>query len=141
MTTIFADARKGLMVCDSKCTADSEWFPMTKVFRIGDELVGCAGSVREAVSWLRWYSDGKKGPRPKTVDGFNSLILRKDGLFAVSADAFEMLVERGYYGIGSGGGIAVGAFMAGADAKKAVEIACLIDANSGGDVIVHRLKS
>jgi hypothetical protein len=140
MTTILADAKKGVMVCDSKCTADAEWFPMTKVFRLGDELIGVAGNVREATGWLRWYSEGKKDRRPKPVDGFAAMILRNDGLYAVSADSFEMLIERGYYGIGSGGGIAVGAFMAGADAKKAVEIACRIDANSGGDVVVHKLK-
>jgi hypothetical protein len=140
MTTIFADAKTGVMVCDTKCTSDTEWFPMTKVFRVGDELIGLAGNVREATSWLRWYAEGKKSARPRG-DGFAALILRKDGLFAVSSDGFEMLIERGFYGIGSGGGIAVGAFMAGAAAKKAVEIACNIDANSGGDVLVHKLKA
>lgn len=140
MTTIFACAKAGVMVCDSRYTSDTEWFPMTKVFRVGDELIGLAGSVRDATSWLRWYVEGKKGQRPKG-DGFSALILRKDGLYAVSSDAFEMLIERGYYGIGSGGGIAVGAFMAGATVKKAVEIACKVDANSGGTVIVHKLKA
>lgn len=140
MTTILADAKRGIMVTDSRCTAESEWFPMTKVFRVRDELIGLAGNVKDAVAWLNWYSEGKKGNRPKG-DTFNALILRSEGLYAVSSDSFEMLIERGFYGIGSGGGIAVGAFMAGADAKKAVEIACRIDANSGGDVVVHKLKA
>jgi ATP-dependent protease HslVU (ClpYQ) peptidase subunit len=43
-------------------------------------------------------------------------------------------------GIGSGGSLALAAFLAGADAKKAVEIACTIDNLSGGKVYVHRLK-
>lgn len=140
MTTVFADAKTGVMVCDSKCSSDSEWFPMTKVYRVGDELIGLSGSVKDAMAWVRWYMEGKKDRRPK-VDSFTGLILRRDGLYCVSSDTFEMLIERGFYGIGSGGGIATGAFMAGAAPKKAVEIACDIDANSGGKVIVHKLKA
>jgi ATP-dependent protease HslVU (ClpYQ) peptidase subunit len=50
-------------------------------------------------------------------------------------------MDRGYMGIGSGGSLALAAFLAGADAKKAVEIACTIDNLSGGRVIVHKLRS
>lgn len=139
MTTVFASLKHGVMVSDSKCTADTEWFPMTKVYRHEDELIGLAGNVRDALAWLRWYSEGKKGAKPKG-EGFAAMILRKDGLYGVSSDTFEMLIERGFYGIGSGGGIAVGAFMAGANPKRAVEIACQVDANSGGEVISHKLK-
>lgn len=139
MTTIFADAKSGVMVCDSKCSSDSEWFPMTKVYRHDGALLGLSGSVRDAVAWIKWYTDGKRDKMPK-VDSFTGLVLRKEGLFCVSSDGFEMLIEREFHGIGSGGGIAVGAFMAGASPKRAVEIACRVDAMSGGDVIVHKLK-
>jgi ATP-dependent protease HslVU (ClpYQ) peptidase subunit len=140
MTTVFADAKAGVMVCDSKCTSDSTWFPMTKVRRVGVELVGIAGNVKDAAAWVEWYMGGKKGGRPK-LDTFSALILRAEGVFDVSADGFEQLVERGYHGIGSGGGYAVAAFKAGAKPQDAVRIACDIDVNSGGDVIVHRLKA
>jgi ATP-dependent protease HslVU (ClpYQ) peptidase subunit len=140
MTTIFADHKKLVMVCDSKCTSGPEWFPMTKAMRHEDALIGVAGNVKDAVAWLDWYTSGKKGGRPKVEDGFAAIILRRDGVYGVSSDAFEMPIERGYHGIGSGGGYAVAAFKAGAQAKKAVEIACEIDVNSGGTVIVHALK-
>jgi ATP-dependent protease HslVU (ClpYQ) peptidase subunit len=50
-------------------------------------------------------------------------------------------IARGFIGIGTGGTCATAAFMAGADAETAVYIACQIDQSSGGDVVVHTLKS
>jgi ATP-dependent protease HslVU (ClpYQ) peptidase subunit len=141
MTTIFAEAKDGLMVCDSKCTAgDNTWYPMTKVHRVGQELVGIAGNVKEGLAWLKWYQSGKKGTRPK-LESFNALILRADGLYEACSDGLEMLVERGFHGVGSGGPCAVAAFMAGADAERAVKIACEVDNGSGGAIHVHRLKA
>lgn len=139
MTTVFGSAQHGLLVCDSKCSSDSVWYPMTKVHRIGKELIGLAGSVKESLAWLEWYRAGKKGVRPK-LENFAGLCLRADGLYELGADGLVQLVERGYHGIGSGGGYAVAAFMAGADPERAVHIACDIDNASGGDVVVHRLK-
>lgn len=139
MTTVFADAKTGVIVCDSKISFDTIWYPATKVFRVGDELVGYAGNVKEAHTWLKWYRGGKKGTRPK-LDDFVALVLNKDGLYQVSGDGLEMLIERGFHGIGTGGPVAVGAFMAGADAERAVRIACEVDNASGGDVVVHSLK-
>jgi 20S proteasome alpha/beta subunit len=140
MTTILACAKKGVMVSDSRCTSEGIWFPMTKVHRLDGSLLGIAGNVKEGHAWLKWYTNGKKGARPK-LEAFAALILRKGQLFDVSPDGLEMLVERGYHAIGSGGPVALGAFMAGADPKRAVEIACTVDAHSGGDVIVHPLKA
>lgn len=139
MTTIFADAKSGVMVTDSKCTSAEVWYPMTKVHRVGKELVGLAGSVKESLAWLEWYRAGKKGVRPK-LENFQGLCLRHDGLYELGPDGLVQLVERGFHGIGSGGGYAVAAFMAGADAERAVHIACGIDVGSGGDVVVHSLK-
>lgn len=139
MTTVLADAAAGVMVCDSKCTEGNTWFPMTKVSRNGAELIGIAGHVKEASAWMKWYLGGKKGARPK-MENFGGLILRPDGLYSVAEDAYEMKIDRGFHAIGSGGACALGAFMAGADAEKAVQIACQVDAGSGGAVVVHKLK-
>lgn len=140
MTTIFADAKRGVMVCESQCTEGGTWFPMTKVHRNGPELVGICGNAKDAFAWVQWYANGKRGARPK-MESFGGLILRADGLYCVGEDAFEMPIERGFHAVGSGGPCALAAFMAGADPKRAVEIACEIDAHSGGAVIVHKLKA
>lgn len=139
MTTIFADAKKGVMVCDSKAVGGGTWYEVQKVYRVGDELVGFAGSLKECLAWLEWYSNGRHGKPPK-LESFEALCLRADGLYEFCSDGLELQVERGYHGVGSGGACAVAAFMAGADAKKAVEIACRIDNGSGGTVRVHKLK-
>jgi ATP-dependent protease HslVU (ClpYQ) peptidase subunit len=140
MTTILADAKEGVMVCDSKMTLGSEWVPVTKVVRVGDELIGFSGVATEAERWISWYSTGQNGPKPK-VDNSNALILGPKGLRVLDSSGGFINVERGFMGTGSGGMAATAAFMAGADAETAVHIACQIDANSGGDVIVHRLKA
>jgi hypothetical protein len=140
VTTILADAAQGIMVCDSKCSGGDLWFPMTKVHRVHDELVGIIGTVSQGQLWLEWYRGGRKGAKPK-LTGFGALILRPSGLYEVDVECSEQVIERGHHGAGTGGGFALAAFMAGADHKRAVEIACQIDNNSGGDVIVHSLKS
>lgn len=139
MTTIFADVKTGVMVCDSKCTDNHTWYPITKVFRVKDELVGYAGDVKACRAWLKWYQSGKKGVRPKT-ESFEALSLRPDGLYEHCADGLEILIERGFHGVGSGGALAVAAFMAGATPSGAVDIALSIDSGSGGAIHIHELS-
>lgn len=138
MTTIFADIKTGVMVCDSKCSSDGLWYPVTKMFRLDNEIVGIAGTLKEGKSWLKWYQGGKRGVRPK-LESFVALSLRKDGVYEICSDVLELLVERGFHGVGSGGALAVAAHMAGADPKQSVDIACRIDMGSGGDIHVYTL--
>jgi ATP-dependent protease HslVU (ClpYQ) peptidase subunit len=141
MTTILADAKKGVMVCDSKATLGGEWFPVKKVFEHDGELFGFAGTQSEGLRWLDWYSNGQRGKMP-SISNVNIIILgRNGGVRLVEGSGSIFSVERHFYAIGSGSTAAMGAFMAGADAKKAVEIATRIDAGSGGDIVVHRLKA
>lgn len=140
MTTIAADARAGVMVSESKCSDGNVWVPMTKVFRIGGGLFGFAGTVVDRERWLKWHRNGRKGARPK-MDDFIALHLREDGqLYEISSDGLEMLIERGFTAIGSGAKAAIAAMILGHDAKAAVEVACLVDAGSGGDIRVFELN-
>jgi 20S proteasome alpha/beta subunit len=138
MTTIAASAAEGVMVSDSKCTTGPTWFPTTKVFRIGDELVGCAGTVKHWQDFLKWYRGGKRGTRPKGGE-YSALILRKDGVYSFDSDGCEMRIERGFHAAGSGEHAAIAVMLAGHTVKEAVEIACQVDPGSGGDVKVYRL--
>lgn len=140
MTTILADAKKGVMVCDSKATFNGEWFPVKKVFEHGGELFGFAGTQSEGIRWLDWYSNGQRGKMPSISNVLIIILSKDEGVRLVEGSGTLFSVERHFYAIGSGSTAAMGAYMAGADAKKAVEIACRIDAGSGGDVVVHRLK-
>lgn len=140
MTTIFADAKRGVMVCDSKATSGDQWWEEdNKVVRVGDELIGFAGVAVEGERWLAWYRAGQNGPMPK-IPNASALILGPKGLRVLETGGGEFAVQRGFMGLGSGGTLAVAAYLAGADPKKAVEIACQIDNLSGGRVHVHKLK-
>lgn len=140
MTTILADAKKGVMVCDSKATFGGEWFPVKKVYRHGPELFGFAGTQSEGIRWLDWYSNGQRGKMPSISNVTIMILSEAGGVRLVETSGTVFSVERSFYAIGSGGTAAMGAYMAVADAKKAVCIACQIDAQSGGDVIVHKLS-
>ena len=140
MTTIIADAKRGVMVCDSKATFGSEWFPTKKVFKHGDELFGFAGTQTEGLRWLDWYTNGQRGKMP-SIANVQIMILDADGVKLVEGSGSIFTVERHFYAVGSGAAAAMGAYMACSDPKKAVEIACKIDAGSGGDILVHKLKA
>lgn len=139
MTTVAADHRSLSMVGDSKCTSGDIWSPMTKVFAHKGELIGISGDVRQATRWLKWYTGPRRGSMPKLLE-YEALVLRKDGLFHVTSDGFEMRVEQGFYAIGSGAMAALALMTAGHSTTEAVEIACRVDPGSGGDLQVHKLE-
>jgi ATP-dependent protease HslVU (ClpYQ) peptidase subunit len=140
MTTILADAKKGVMVCDSKATYGGEWFPCKKVFNHNGELFGIAGTQSAGFRWLEWYTTGQRGKMPSLNEVSIMALHPTEGVRLLEGSGTFFAVERHFYAIGSGSTAAMAAFMAGADAKKSVEIACKIDAGSGGDVVVHKLK-
>ena len=82
------------------------------------------------------WTAGKDAP----IGNISVLILSSEGLRIFESGGLCTPVERGWMAVGSGSTSAMGAFMAGADAKKAVEIACQIDTASGGQIHVHKLK-
>jgi len=141
MTTIAADAKRGLMAADSMTSTSDSWWPSTKVHRAGDALIGGAGEAAVIRQFVAWYSDGQRLPKPRLSDTFCALVLNPDGLFYWASNLVPEPIERGYHAIGSGGNAALGAMLAGANVKKAVEIATQVDTGSGGEVVLHKLKA
>lgn len=139
MTTIFCSAKHGVMVSDSKMTIGGTWVTSTKITRHGDHLIGMSGDSAASDKWLEWWISGQKGPKPK-IPNSNGLLLGPEGVLQLTGDGEFVPIERGFHGIGSGGDYAVAAFMAGADPKKSVEIACQIDLYSGGAIQVEKLR-
>ena len=141
MTTIAADARKGLMACDSMTSTADAWWPSTKVHRVADALIGGAGEAASIRQFASWYADGQRLPKPKISDNFCALVLSREGLFYWASNLVPEPIERGFHAIGSGGNAALGALLAGAQVKRAVEIATEVDTSSGGEVVLHKLKA
>ncbi len=138
MTTIAADARAGRMVADSKCSVGETWFPVKKLYRHANEVIGIAGSVKEEQEWLRWYTGSKRGAAPKVAE-LEALILRKDGLYLVDSSLSEIRIDEGVMAIGSGGMAARAVLYHGGTVDEAVEIACRIDNGSGGALQAEQL--
>jgi hypothetical protein len=140
LTTIAADARRGLIACDSMTSTSDAWWPSTKVHRTPDALIGGAGESAAIRQFVAWYADGQRVPKPKLPDSFCVLVLTAEGLFYWASNLVPEPIERGFHAIGSGGNAALGAMLAGANVKKAVEIATTVDPGSGGEVVLHKLK-
>ncbi|MES2572437.1 MAG: hypothetical protein V4710_20605 [Verrucomicrobiota bacterium] len=139
MTTIAADFRTGVMVSDSRCNSGGTWFPTNKVYRINGELIGISGNCIDEQKWLKWHRGGRKGPRPK-MEAFEAVVLRADGVYVYDSSGLEMVIPRGFHAVGSGGSAATAVMIAGHSAKEAVEIACQVDACSGGEICVFDIK-
>jgi ATP-dependent protease HslVU (ClpYQ) peptidase subunit len=138
MTTIVADARSGLMASDSQWISDDVTGSVRKVWRVRGDLVGFAGDLEAIGATLEWFRSGFVGGPPR--DECTALILRRTGIFTWSSQDGEVREDAPFFAIGSGGQAARAAMLAGADCRKAVRIACTIDAGTGGRVRVYTLE-
>lgn len=139
MTTVVADPITGTMAADTKGSDGSVKFRCSKIHRHEDEIIGCAGALDDIQSWLAWYRSGRPGRRPK-ISQCEALVLSAEGL--VSWTNYEKVVmPRAPFAIGSGAKAALGALHMGADAARAVEVACLVDDGSELPIEVQHLDS
>lgn len=138
MTTIVADAKAGVMASDSNWFDQLEKGHCRKVYRIGDALVGFAGTFKDITNALEWFASGREGKAPG--GDVTALILTRGRIETWKPSDGFMHEQSPQFAIGSGSACARAAMMAGADCAKAVRIACKIDANSGGRVRVYKLE-
>lgn len=138
MTTIACDRKS--MAADSRRTRGGFAYTSSpKVRKINGDLVGAAGDVSDIEKFSDWYKT-KENKLPKLRD-MNALVLTKEGvLYEVYENGVFIEVIEPFYAIGSGFELAMAAMEAGASTKKAVEIACKYDKNSGLPVQVERIK-
>lgn len=137
MTTIAYKA--GIMAADTRAYAgfNSPIGEKRKIRRLADgTLIGCSTSqvgLGEAI--LDWYEAGADPENaPKVAERkFTFLAVKRtgDGYYANENFLLSGPLKAEFFAIGSGEGAAHGAMRAGADAKRAVEIACEIDVWSG----------
>lgn len=111
---------------------------MVKIARKGAVLCGVAGSLAPCQRFLDWFVGGLKGDPPEMPGGehsaFGVLILPSDLVLTYGPSGWERTRAK-VVTMGSGGDFAKGAISAGADAIRAVEIACMHDTKSGLPVI------
>lgn len=154
MTTIAY--RNGVIAADSQTTVDTEaggarYFKCIKLFRKivkhastheEEVVLATAGESFSSLVFVDWYGSGKDAPEI-LVHGeadFTVLALTKDGLFEYDKWCRGEKIAEPFYAIGSGAKAALGAMHAGVSAKRAVEIACMVDPYTRAPVTVWSLK-
>lgn len=148
MTTIAANRK--CMAADRKVTDDNGRRTAKKIVRIGDAIVGCAGSSGACNKFIRYLevkatcADDEEADLPdfEKDDELSALILTPEGLFTVATKDCELEeVLDPFYAIGSGGMAALAAMHLGLEPPEAVEIACKVDAASDGPIDVIGFSS
>jgi len=136
MTTIAANLQ--MMIADRLVDDDGTKFLTTKIARIKDALVACAGDVSAGTAFKAWYADKRRKVSHVDFSEFEALALTSDGLFYYGHSLVPESVGS-FYCIGTGKPYVIGATKAGADIVAAVKIAIDSDMSSGGRVQVMRL--
>lgn len=140
MTTVAWDGR--MMAADKQLTLGGTPMPITKIFRIGNEVIGCCGSVQEAMLFIEWYR-GNQDPKekPKLEEGFSAMVIKDGRCLRFEHLLMPYEIDMPCWACGSGADYALGAMCAGKDAREAVEIACRLDVNSGMGIDVIEVPS
>lgn len=146
MTTIVADAKRGLLVADSRITTYNELaqYSALKLFRIGKSIYGGAGDVLDELKFRRWVMDGqpKKGRPIYQNDSFNVLELSKEGITLWDYTLAPQPLTEDSYAIGSGSKIALYVIrVLGKTAEEAIEEVAKIDIHTAPPVQVLELKA
>jgi len=135
--------RAGVMAADSRAYSGGSKAIGTKmkIRRLDDgTLLGVSSNqvgLPEALA--NWYAGGCKAedaPKPASLE-FTLLAVKPNGDAYYATDALLITgpLRAESFAIGSGSQAAQGAMHAGADALRAVEIACMVDAWSGPPVV------
>ena len=136
MTTIAVKGK--VMACDSRlAVGDRHYICNDKVVRIGDALVGAAGTANDIAKFITWFED--KGEMPK-VEDIDALVLDARGLWHYVNDCYGTRVIGGCWASGTGGQAAHAAMLCGKTPEEAIRIAMKCDINTGGPVRVYNLK-
>jgi ATP-dependent protease HslVU (ClpYQ) peptidase subunit len=140
VTTILADANRGVMVADSSISDGDRVWIGRKVWRIKGALIGFAGDCNEAELFLTWWRSGCADKPPKFTQS-QALILSASGLSVFNVSTVAENVRKGVEAIGSGAKAAICVYEAigYADPAAAVRLVCKHDAGSRPPVRTYRL--
>jgi len=141
MTCIAWDGKT--LAADKAATLAGFRSTVTKIQRVGDAIVAMAGdeaALMAGLAWLRAARNPHEYPElMKTTDSVMWEINKK-GLFTYSKGPFPGRVEDRFFATGCGRDYALAAMYLGHDARRAVEVACALDANCGNGIDTLELE-
>lgn len=138
MTTIAWDGQK--LAGDTQGNCYGMKARAEKVFRLHDgRLYGGSGEYQHVLAARDWLNGGDR-PKFESDDSFAALLVSLDGSCSrLEKCLVEMPVYESFAACGSGMDFATAAMHFGKSAREAVEVACALDVNTGGDVLVLEL--
>jgi hypothetical protein len=138
MTVIAWDGKT--LAADKRATNGTLYRTVTKIFRVGDCLVGYAGDPafgNEMCAWLRAgekIADFPTGQRDKD-DWAGTLVIRSNGVIQkYERTPYPITFEDKHHAIGCGRDFALAAMYLGKTAREAVEVTCALDSGCGNGV-------
>lgn len=144
MTTIVY--ANGVMASDRMSVSGSSGYSrITKIHLVRGHMCGFSGSAYIGLSLLKWFESGAvESDYPGNEDGDDGsqllVVTPERKIIVYEGRGIQIRFEHNCHAIGSGCEFALGALAMGADARRAVEIACGLDVYSGGGVDVLRLE-
>ena len=134
-----------VLAADTRITEDGTAYgSMRKITtsNYDDSLAGACGGASSISAFLRWCHGGRRGRKP-AVDGdkdFCGMHINADSMVTLyECDMNPYVITSDFHAIGSGMNTALGAMAAGADAIRAVRIACRFITSCGEPIHALRL--
>lgn len=145
MTIIAWDGKT--LAADKRVNFGGMLLTTTKIRRIGNMLVGYAGNAdfgEQMLAWIREGMDPEKFPEgQRNKDDWSGVIAISPGGYIrrYERTPYPIVFEDPFVAIGSGRDFAMAAMHLGHDARKAVEVACALNADCGGGIDVLTLET
>jgi 20S proteasome alpha/beta subunit len=130
------------LAADRQWTAGNLIRTTTKIWKHGDVLMGGSGTLTHVEALRNWVLGGMlpaKFPDLKCDQNYvpHFWLINRNGAVAKFEDTpYPMTLRDPFFAEGSGRDFAYGALEMGADAARAVEIACKYDTSCGGGIDV-----
>jgi hypothetical protein len=133
MTTIVAVRGAGMFSDSRVSSSGTVPFDGVKLFRVRGAIIGCAGSMEQALRFVEWYkSKTKKLPKMRDLE---ALVLTKHELrFYGNGNERGCEIVSPYYSIGSGHIPMMALLKAGIAASDAYKYVAEVDPYTGGPV-------
>lgn len=144
MTCIAWDGKT--LAADKRVTYQGLARTVTKIFRIGDRLVACAGNGAQAMEVVEWIKSGCKPETfPESQRDENQwstiTVIGRNGVEVYERTPYPVKIEDAHYACGSGRDYALAAMHCGKTAQEAVGIACLFETGCGNGIDALELES
>jgi len=120
-----------MMAADTYMDDDGMITYTTKIFHLGDAIMGFAGSVSEGLKFKEWYEEGQTDDLD--LDDTVVILINSEGIFSYETQ-HPIIIRDSHFAVGTGRKYAMAAMDHGHSPIEAVKIAMRRDFGTGGEV-------